>query len=268
MIYLNGDPVTVTLFPDNTSQVWKLDEKYFGSVSVTVEWDYTHEGEFMQIAQLKHLLDFYGVDRVYLHIHYLPYGRQDKWIANNATFALRTFASLLNSLHFTEILIMDPHSQVALNIINKSTAYYPHNSLHKAIQATGADLICYPDNGALVKYVEIYKLDIPFIYGKKVRDQETGYISNYKLVGGCEDKIVLIVDDICDGGKTFEILAKDLFAGGAENVHLFVTHGLFSKGLRPLRRAGIDMIFTNKGRAVEMPDGGLGFRKEWMNDGR
>lgn len=268
MIYLNGDPVNVTLFPDHTSQVWKLDEKHLarGVEEAFIQWDFTHEGEFMQIAQLKHLLDFYGVDRSYLHIEYLPYGRQDKWIDNKATFALHTFAALLNTLHFERIFIMDPHSPVALESINNAAAVYPHGPLGRALYATNSELVCYPDKGAVSKYVSIYSsLVQPHIYGEKVRDQETGYITNYKLVGDCEDKIVMIVDDICDGGKTFELLAKDLFAGGAENVHLFVTHGLFSKGLRPLKRAGIDQIFTNKGRAVEMSDGGLGFKKDWMN---
>ena len=72
---------------------------------------------------------------------------------------------------------------------------------------------------------------------------------------------MLIVDDICDGGKTFELLAEQLYSNGAEEVNLFVTHGLFTKGLRPLKNAGIKRIFTNKGEAIQMADGGFGFRK-------
>jgi ribose-phosphate pyrophosphokinase len=261
MIYLNGDPVNVTLFPDNTSQVWKLNEGHLSQERATILWEYSHEGEIMHLVQLKNLLDVYGVDRVYLHLEYLPYGRQDKSYNNNATFALRSFAQILNSLRFSEVFIMDPHSIVALGLIKKSTAVYPHGPLKRALESTGADLVCYPDLGAVGKYSVVYKNTPDYIYGKKTRNQDTGYISNYELVGDCEDKIVLIVDDICDGGKTFEILAADLFAGGAENVHLFVTHGLFTKGLRPLRKAGIEQIHTNKGLVVTMPDGGFGFRK-------
>lgn len=260
MIYLNGNQINVTLFPDNTSQVWKIDEWDLHQVTASIRWEFTHEAEVLHLAQLTQLLYASGIEKVFLHIEYLPYGRQDKSISNNTTFALHSFADIINSMHFTEIFIMDPHSEIALGLIKKSQAVYPHGPLGLAIKATGADLICYPDNGALIKYVDIYKTDIDYIYGQKVRDQETGYISSYHLKGRCEDKIVLIVDDICDGGKTFEILSKDLYLGGAENVHLFVTHGLFSKGLRPLKRAGIDMIFTKKGRAIEMSDGGLGFK--------
>lgn len=259
MLYLNGDPVNVTLFPDNTSQVWKLNESHLSQERATILWEYSHEGEIMQLAQLKMLLD-QNVDRVYLHIEYLPYGRQDKSVANNATFALWTFSKIINSLDFNEIFIVDPHSKAALSRIERSRAVYPHGPLGRAMRATTSNLVCYPDKGAVEKYTDIY--DFPgCIYGEKVRDQATGYISNYKLVGNCKGKRVLIVDDICDGGKTFEILAKDLYDAGAKDVNLFVTHGLFSKGLRPLFNAGIGRIFTNKGEAVQMPDGEHGFRK-------
>jgi hypothetical protein len=30
-------------------------------------------------------------------------------------------------------------------------------------------------------------------------------------------------------------------------VHLYVTHGIFSRGLAPLRESGIKRIFTHKG---------------------
>lgn len=261
MIYLNGDMVNVTLFPDNTSQVWKLDESHLTKESIKITWEYSHEGEIMQLAQLKQLLDL-TIDRVYLYIDYLPYGRQDKSVSNDSTFALYTFAKILNTLNFTEIWILDPHSVIALGAIRKSRAVYPHSSLRQAIRATTSNLLCYPDSGAVDKYMKVYDdLDHPSIYGKKVRDQTTGYITSYELVGDPWNSRVIIVDDICDGGKTFELLAHDLYETGAEEVNLFVTHGLFSKGLRPLFKAGISRIFTYKGEAVQMAEGGFGFRK-------
>jgi len=239
MIFLNGDPVKPTLFPDNTSQVWKLDEKHFDKERATILWDFSHESELIHIAQIKHLLDFYGVERVYLHIEYLPYGRQDKFISNDATFALWTFGAIVNSLHFEEIFIMDPHSQIALSVLNKSRAVYPHGPLNRAYFLTRSDILCYPDKGARTKYSDIYSHYDDFLFGEKVRDQSTGYITSYDLFGDPNHKRVLIVDDICDGGKTFELLAEQLYSNGAEEVNLFVTHGLFTKGLRPLKNVGI-----------------------------
>jgi phosphoribosylpyrophosphate synthetase len=124
---------------------------------------------------------------------------------------------------------------------------------------TESSVACYPDKGARVKYTDFYNL--PSIHGNKIRNQDTGHIEQYDLFGNCEGKRILIVDDICDGGATFVLLADQLYANGAEEVNLFVTHGIFSKGLKPLRNAGIKRIFTNKGEAITMNDGDLGYRK-------
>ena len=44
----------------------------------------------------------------------------------------------------------------------------------------------------------------------------------------------MIVDDTCDGGRTFIELAKVLRARNAGKIELYVTHGIFSKGLKEL----------------------------------
>ena len=41
----------------------------------------------------------------------------------------------------------------------------------------------------------------------------------------------LVIDDICDGGRTFINLAEKLLIMGANDLYLYVTHGIFSKGL-------------------------------------
>lgn len=49
---------------------------------------------------------------------------------------------------------------------------------------------------------------------------------------------------LCDGGRTFTELARALKDRGAGRIGLFVTHGIFSRGLDPLFAEGIDDIFT------------------------
>lgn len=250
MILLNGNPVPTTVFPDNTPQVWKLNSKILTETNYAiVTWKYVHGGEFLELAQLKDLLDLHDITAA-LKLTYLPFGRQDKEVSNDATFGLHTFARLLNSLSFQEVIIEDPHSHVALDLIENSRAVYPTYQVMDVLEKNHIDLICYPDKGALAKYTEVY-LETPYIYGEKVRDQLTGNITSYTLVGDPSGKNVLIVDDICDFGRTFIILAKDLFAAGAKEVHLFVTHGLFSGGLKVLKDAGIKSIYTKNGKKIE-----------------
>lgn len=58
---------------------------------------------------------------------------------------------------------------------------------------------------------------------------------------------ICIVDDICDGGRTFIEAAKLLQRLEPKEIHLYVSHGIFSKGLKVLTEAGISKIFTHKG---------------------
>lgn len=260
MIYLNDKQLNVTVFPDNTSQIWKLDQEDLEYPFAIIKWVYLHEGEFLQIAQLKELLDLHNVE-ARLHISYLPYARQDKEVSNQSTFALIPFAKLLNSLNFKEVVINDPHSYKAIQLIDRSRATFPIDVIARVLSETKCDMFCYPDKGAVNKYTSVYnEFRKPTCYGEKVRDQLTGNITSYKLVGNPSGKNVLIIDDICDGGMTFKILAKDLLAAGAKSVVLFVTHGIFSKGVRTLKEAGIQKVFTSVGEASDY-EGSIMYRK-------
>lgn len=248
MIKLNGKELKITKFPDKTSQVWKIPDDFFNKKEQYIQWYFEEEGEFLILAQLKDLLDSKGF-KCKLYIDYLPYSRQDKPVSNNNTFGLNTFAKLLNSLNFELITILDPHSGEAISKINNSFPIYPKNELNMVIDKLNPDLICYPDLGAKNKYSTLY--DYKYVYGNKVRDQLTGYIKSYKLNGEASNKSVLIVDDICDGGATFVLLSKELKRRQAKSINLFVTHGIFSKGLKDLFESGIENIYTSEGKIEE-----------------
>lgn len=246
MIKLNGTPINVTLFPDGTSQVWQLPEELLEQgIASNITWKFENEAEVMHLAQL---VDLLHANKYHpsLFLPYLPYARQDKSIANNTTFALFSFAEFLNSLELSEVVIFDPHSERALELIKNSRAIYPKLQVEKAIKETKAEVVIFPDNGAMVKYGKYLALDIPSIYGYKVRDQKTGAIDRYDLVNAylVKDKRVLIVDDICDFGNTFVVLAGELKKAKAKHIDLYVSHGLFTGGRQRLHDAGIRQIFT------------------------
>ena len=70
-------------------------------------------------------------------------------------------------------------------------------------------------------------------------------------VWGHDDKTLFyIVDDICDGGRTFIEIAKYLKEADSidsSRIHLMVTHGFFTKGLGVFDGL-IDHIYTRKGK--------------------
>ena len=244
MFKLNGIVIKPTIFSDQTSQIWKLPDCAFIYGINTIEWTFHNEGEFIQIAQLKHLLDSKKLESD-LWMRYLPYARQDKEVSNETTFALRSFAKLINSLNFKTVFAIDPHSIIPNFIINNFIPVTCKYEINKVISTIKPELLCYPDKGAKSKYSEF--LTHSYVYADKIRNQLTGEIEGITLNGDVKDKSVLIVDDICDGGGTFIGLTKELLAAGARKVNLYVTHGIFSKGLTPLTECGISRVFTKDG---------------------
>lgn len=242
MIKLNGHVVKPTIFPDGTSQVWKqpLDE---GNAGV-VEWEFENEAEVFHVLQACHLARKY-FGHVRLVVNYLPYGRQDKSVDNEKTFALRTLGLSLAAVGVSEIVTVDAHSQLLAEpgMKLKLTSIFPGERIVDVIAECGANMACYPDKGAFQRYSSI---DMKSIVLEKARDQTTGVITGMDVVDGdvAEDDVVLIVDDICDGGASFIAAAKELKELADVTVHLYVSHGIFSKGLDVLREAGIERIFT------------------------
>jgi ribose-phosphate pyrophosphokinase len=245
MISLNDNKIEPTIFPDKTSQVWKLPDSSFEQQNIIV-WEFENEAEIFHICQIADLLHNHELtESVVLVMPYLPYGRQDKDVTNQETFALNTFARIINSCKFTGVTFKDGHSKIAKKLIDRSIDLFPQDEIQVAIDAIPGCVLSYPDKGAFDRYSIQFGTDA--IIGDKVRDQQTGYITNYEFSGNPVNKDILIIDDICDGGMTFRILARDLLKAGANSVNLYVTHGIFSKGLEVLREDGISRIFTKKG---------------------
>jgi ribose-phosphate pyrophosphokinase len=236
-----------TIFPDKTSQVWKLPKDALGNKSYSIQWFFESEAEFFHLAQLVELLRHHGTPRLDLEIPYLPYARQDKAVDNEASFALHTFARQLNALDFNIIKVFDVHSPEAFRIINRLRDDDTFiDIINQVVVDSKADVICYPDAGALQRYKGFLDPKIPYCSFSKDRDPLTGYIKNLTLNEEIDlkGKRVIIVDDLCDGGMTFILTAKELLSNSVSNVDLYVSHGIFSKGMKVLTDAGITDIYV------------------------
>lgn len=189
------------------------------------------------------------VGPVTLTIPYFPYARQDR-IMDDTTeaFSLRAFAGLVNGLGYSRVRTYDPHSDVTaalvpnLQVVRQCNALIGFWEACAAAQNSGA--IVSPDAGAAKKAGAIaLALKRPLIVATKSRDTTTGALSGFRVMEDTVPESVFIVDDICDGGRTFIELAKALRDKGAKKVGLFVTHGIFSKGLAVFDGL-IDTIYT------------------------
>lgn len=181
---------------------------------------------------------------------YIPFGRQDRITDLGEPFSLKVFADLINSMGFTSVLSLDNHSDVTSALLNRNIQLSQVDEfLYMGMENNlkGFDCICSPDVGAIKKIEKlISKLedDYELIVGTKVRNLKTGEITETKIQGEVKGKSIMIIDDICDGGRTFIELAKVLYANGAKQVGLIVSHGIFSRGFEPLTEAGIYPILS------------------------
>lgn len=209
--------------------------------------------DFMLLAQLtdavRHRCD---VRFSHLELPWLPYARQDRHMQPGDSFALKVFANQLNLLGFDKVIVLDPHSEAAaaaithLVAIPQERCLLQSETLAAALRAGELTLVA-PDAGALKKIHAVAQAvgAQGFATLTKQRNVATGELTGFRLVeGDVKGKAVLIVDDLCDAGGTFIGSAQVLRDAGARSVSLYVTHGVFSKGVENLLSQGIDQIYT------------------------
>lgn len=186
--------------------------------------------------------------RIQLTIPYFPYARQDRVCNVGESLSIKVMADLINTMNLDKVIICDPHSDVTPSLINNCEILDQHYVFQRSMELynlKGYTLIS-PDAGALKKVELIAKKDKGehrVVQASKIRNLNTGQITHTELHGNVKGDDCLIIDDICDGGRTFIELAKILKMNGAGKIHLYVTHGIFSNGLDVLDEF-IDAIYT------------------------
>lgn len=250
MLIVNEHVITPTIFPDGTSQVWhipELDPTETVQVQFIFEPGTTSEAEVFHLLQIGMLLQAQKRPAI-LTMPFLPYGRQDHPIYNDCTFALHAFGELLRLCDFQEVRTIDAHSNVLSSYV-PLTNDDAHLEVWSAASDCDASVFCFPDSSAAKRY----ETRARSIVLDKDRDPATGNITGMVLQSGQinPNDSVLIVDDICDGGRTFIEACKLIKRlEPTASVHLYVSHGIFSKGLDVLREAGIEQIFTKDGKVL------------------
>lgn len=198
-----------------------------------------------------------------LFMPYTPYARQDRVCNPGESFSLKAFANLINGLGFERVTVVDPHSDVVgavldnVRIISQFDVINKYDQFIKVVM-TGRSVFVSPDAGANKKTSELAKFfnHDSFVRADKLRNLLTGDIKETIVYADDLSGLTTVIcDDICDGGRTFIELAKVLKAKGAAKVILYVTHGIFSKGIEPLIKGGIDEIYTTD--AFQTETGGM-----------
>ena len=223
--------------------------------NVTIRADLLSSNDIMDYLLLENaLFKMVPYIKIQLTIPYLPYARQDRVCALGQAFSLEVMAKLL-SMREKDILLWDVHSEVSLRLLNATNVSQAQiismcSELSEELDDENTVLIC-PDNGAINRCYETQDLFgvKTMLMCEKVRDPMTGQILKTQVhiegtgMVDLSGKTAIITDDICDGGMTFIGIAKALKELNCPRVVLYVTHGIFSKGLNVFEGL-IDQIYT------------------------
>lgn len=215
--------------------------------SITIEAHLSASDKIMELALLVDALRrTYGAGvPIALRCPYLPYARQDRAMNPGEALSLRVMCDFLNSLRFSQVEVWDAHSDVGLALLNNVKNVEPVTFMQRVAVDKNNTILVSPDAGALKKVAKVASgLGFEMVRADKTRSTKDGSITGTVVyTEHIGDKDFLIVDDICDGGRTFIELAKELRKYTNGKVKLYVTHGIFSKGFEPLFEF-IDTIYV------------------------
>jgi ribose-phosphate pyrophosphokinase len=200
-----------------------------------------------------------------LYVPYFMGARSDrKFMDGGVNYLKQVICPIINSLKLDSILVLDPHSDVLEacldnydKVDNHTVVKYALSDIDNKNDAQERICLVSPDAGAYKKIFDVAKkFSINnVVTANKVRDLKTSKILSTEvpnLPGSVGDALqYVIIDDICDGGRTFIELAKAIKTQRADaKVYLIVTHGIFSAGFKELSQYFERIYTTNSYREV------------------
>jgi ribose-phosphate pyrophosphokinase len=269
MIKINDIELPIIKFP--SGEVHIRAEEFFKEnkidvYNIQVSVKFKSNDDIIALMLVDNIL--YNKGYVYtLDIKYFPSSRQDRVQQEYESDSLTVYANIINNLKsIISICILDPHSEVTVKALKLPT--YVENLAFTTVfskflinQSTPKHIVIVsPDKGARGRALDVaeelkyFYTNVDVLTADKVRDYNTGNIVSIQLLDPesitvLPETVFLVVDDICDGGRTFIELIYKLQEAYQNNprkpihVDLMVSHGFFSKGLDVLHKMGYSKVY-------------------------
>jgi ribose-phosphate pyrophosphokinase len=256
----------ISKFPDGQQSVTITD--YLQVYPVTIKSRLNSFKDLEVIICATQSLRDLGVKEIHLYVPYFVGARSDrKFVQGSTNYLKNVICPIINSQNFETVKVIDAHSDVLEACLNNYIKEDNHRLVKFALplidNKDGAQkrvVLVSPDAGAYKKIFDVaQKFGIEnVVTAMKHRDIETGRITHTEIPNidqYGEDHKFVIVDDICDGGRTFIELAKEIRKHNAiSDIYLIVTHGIFSAGLKPLNDAFTGIFCTNSYSDMNDPE--------------
>jgi ribose-phosphate pyrophosphokinase len=251
----------ISSFPDG-QQTIDLEAGYnYDKANIVIQSRMTSFRDVELIICANQALKNIGVKNVGLFVPYFIGARSDrKFQEGGSNYLKQVICPIINSQNFFAVTVLDPHSDVLeaclnnfVKIDNIPLVKYALTNIDNKNNARERICLVSPDAGAYKKIFDVaqhFRIE-NIVTATKIREISTGKILGtevpnlpVRLNSDGEDFKYVIIDDICDGGRTFIELAKVIKKERiSAKIYLVVTHGIFSAGLKELNKY-FDGIFT------------------------
>lgn len=210
-------------------------------------------------AALKNL----NTPNIHLYVPYFIGARSDrKFVDGGVNYLKDVISPIINLQGYKSVTILDPHSDVLEATINNfkkidniKLVKWSLSNIDNTNSARNNVFLVSPDAGALKKVYNVaenFQID-NLIVANKHRDIRTGKITHTEVPGLDNEpgkRKYVIIDDICDGGRTFIEIAKVILEKRPKEIYgteiyLIVTHGIFSAGFLELNKYFNRIYSTN-----------------------
>ena len=262
------------LLPDNACEFFVIDKfKDIDNVIIMSRMNNFLDLELIICAN--QALKGVGVKSVSLYVPYFLGGRSDrKFEFRGVNYLKNVISPIINNQWFDEVYSLDPHSDVLGFCVNNFNARHParisdidHENKFDSLRCFFCDnieiCIVAPDAGSYKKVLKFYKsiknyptmwknLKISFMVADKERDYDGSVSIEIPTLNQSENTRYFVIDDICDGGRTFIELAKKIKEQRPNaELYLYVTHGIFSNGFEELNKYFNHIFTTNSVQELE-----------------
>ena len=187
--------------------------------------------------------------RTYAIIPYMGYARQDKQFLSREVITMSVVAKMLQSAGAKKVIVVDIHSNTALNHFNiptENVSAVPELVKYFKKLNLKNPLVVSPDAGGSSrskKFASLLKSD--FIVLKKHRDRKTGRVNIQTTKADVQGKDLIIVDDMISTGGSVIKAAQFLKKQKCKRVFVACTHGLLvGDAEKKIRKAGVSRIIS------------------------
>lgn len=272
------------VYSDNSDIKYNIQSFPDGQQNVIIHPDFDKRLDVVIFSRLRNFKDLeiiiattkslnaLGVKYIHLYTPYFLGARSDRkfepdkdgYEGNN--YLKDVICPIVNSLNFKSITVLDPHSnclEMGLNNFNTFSnlnfVKWSTRELYGAIAEKGPNseypfTLIAPDAGATHKIFKLansigYKGNI--VTCTKERNTEGNLTEVVVPLQNIDyyEKDFVIIDDICDGGRTFINIAKAIKETIGNNtksrIFLIITHGIFSSGFSELTKYFDGIFSTN-----------------------